>query len=222
MAKIILVPTSHIARESLSNVRKVVIREKPGCIAIELDINRYYALKAEEKGRVGSLEMIMSLGVFTFLIYWVLKKVQTYFGRKTGIMPGSEMLKGVEIAKEERIPFAFIDQPIEKTFFNIKKLPTSEKLKLFWLLIKAMLGMVCPFGKRVEIDLNRVPPKKLLEEAMEQFRKELPGFYKVLVDERNKVMAKNLKALGEKFDKIVCVIGAGHEKGLKELLNQIN
>ncbi|NIO21297.1 MAG: hypothetical protein GTN76_11320 [Candidatus Aenigmarchaeota archaeon] len=220
MPKIILIPTSHIARESLENVRKIITKEKPECIALELDLNRYYALKAEEKERSGFWGMIKSFGIFTSLIYWILKKFQGYFGGKTGVLPGSEMLKGVEIAEELKLPFAFIDQPVERTFFNIKKIPLSEKLSLFWLLIKAVFGLAYPFGKKVEIDLSKVPPKKLIEEAMKQFRKDLPGFYNVLVEERNAVMARNLKALAKKFDKIVCVIGAGHEKGLKKLLAQ--
>ena len=218
MPEIILIPTSHIARESLENVRKIVGDEKPDCIALELDLNRYYALKSEEKG--SSLEMIRSFGVFAFLIYWILKKFQKHFGEKTGVLPGSEMLKAVELAKELGLPFAFIDQPIERTFYNIRKIRLSEKLRLLWLLAKAIFGLAYPFGKRVEIDLSKVPPKGLIGEAMGQFRKELPGFYRVLVEDRNRVMAGNLKALGKKFSKIVCVIGAGHEEGLKKLLAQ--
>jgi len=219
MPKIILVPTSHIARESLENVRKAVEAHKPDCIALELDLNRYYALKAEEGEGQSSIRMIKSFGFFTFLIYWVLKKFQRYFGGKTGVLPGSEMLRGIELAKEFKLPFAFIDQPIEKTFFEIRKIPLSEKLRLFWLLMKAIFGLAYPFGKRIEIDLNRVPPKKLIEEAMDYFRKELPGFYRVLVEDRNRVMSRNLKELGKKFNKIVCVIGAGHYNGMKELLS---
>jgi pheromone shutdown-related protein TraB len=218
MPKIILVPTSHIARESLENVRKAVEKHKPGCIALELDINRYYALRAQEGG--SSLGMIKAFGVFAFLIYWIMKRFQKYFGEKTGVLPGSEMLKGIEVARESGIPYAFIDQPIGITFHRIRKIPLSEKLGLLWLLVKAVFGLAYPFGKRVEIDLSKVPPKELIDQAMDQFRKELPGFYRILVEERNKVMARNLKALARKFEKIVCVIGAGHEKGMKKLLAQ--
>ncbi|NIO22838.1 MAG: hypothetical protein GTN38_02310 [Candidatus Aenigmarchaeota archaeon] len=217
MPKIILVPTSHIARESLESIRKIVKREKPDCIALELDLNRYYALKAEEGG--SSIRMIRTFGVFTFLIYWVLKRFQRYFGEKTGVLPGSEMLRGIEIAREFGISFAFIDQPIERTFLGIRKIPLSEKLKLLWLLVKAVFGLAYPFGKKIEIDLSRVPPKNLIEEAMKHFRKELPGFYKVLVENRNAIMTRNLKELLKKFNKIVCVIGAGHARGMKELLS---
>lgn len=219
MPKIILIPTSHIARESLEKIRNVVTMEKPDCIALELDINRYYALKSQDSG--SSLGMIRAFGVLSFLIYWILKRFQGYFGDKMGVLPGSEMLKGVELAKEFNLPFAFIDQPIGRTFFGIRKIPVSEKLRIFWLLIKAVFGLAYPFGKKVEIDLSKVPPKNLIEQAMGYFRKELPGFYKILVEDRNRVMARNLKELSKKFDKIVCVIGAGHEKGMMANLNKM-
>ncbi len=220
MPEIIFVPTSHVARESLENVRNIVSKEKPDCIALELDVNRYHALKAEESERAGTIGMIKAFGLFTFLIFWVMKKLQNYFGGKTGILPGSEMLRGVEIAEEMGIPYAFIDQPIEETFMGIKEVPFSEKLGLIWMLIKAVFGVFCPFGKKVEIDLNRLPTKKLIEHAMRQFRKELPNFYKVLVEDRNRHMASNLKILGKEFQKIVCVVGAGHEDGMRALLGQ--
>ncbi len=58
----------------------------------------------------------------------------------------------------------------------------------------------------------------MIEQAMSYLEKELPGFYSVLVGERNVIMVRNLKVLARKFNKIVCVIGAGHEKGMKNLL----
>lgn len=216
MAKIILVPTSHIARESLERVRKTIENEKPDCVAVELDINRYHYLK--ERGSESTLDMIRVLGLPTFLIYWILKKFQDYFGKKTGILPGSEMMEAIRMAREKGITIALIDRPIEITLFKVRKTSLSEKLRLFKLLIMGVLGLAIPFGKKHRFNLNLVPPKKIIEQAMAYLKKELPGFYRILVSERNAVMAKNLKELGRKFDKIVCVIGAGHEKGMKELL----
>jgi pheromone shutdown-related protein TraB len=218
MTEIVLIPTSHIARGSVENVRKIIESAKPDCIALELDINRYHALQREGGS---NFEVMKSLGFVTFLIYWLLKKFQNFFGKKTGILPGSEMLKGVEMAKNSGAKIAFIDQDIRSTFFGIKNVPFGEKLKLLWLLIKAGFGIAIPFGKKEQIDLNKVPPEKLIEQAMDFFREELPEFYKVLVDDRNKVMVNNLIHLSKKFEKIVCIIGAGHEGGMKELLTEL-
>jgi pheromone shutdown protein TraB len=138
MPKIILVPTSHIARESLDRVRKAIEKEKPDCVAVELDINRYQYLK--ESRNESTFNMIRILGPPTFLLYWVLKKFQDHFGKKTGILPGSEMIEAVRIAKENGITVALIDLPIDITLSRIKTIPLSEKLKLFKLLIMGVFG----------------------------------------------------------------------------------
>ena len=216
MPKITLVPTSHVARESLHLVRLTIEKENPDCVAVELDMNRYQYLK--EQGKESTLDIIRALGPPTFLLYWVLKKFQDYFGKKTGILPGSEMIEAVKIAKEKGITVALIDLPIEVTLSRIKAIPLYEKLKLFKLLLMGVFGLAYPFGKKHKFDLNRIPSKELIEEAMGYLEKELPGFYRVLVSGRNEVMVKNLKDLSDKFDKIVCVVGAGHEKGMKAML----
>ena len=220
MSKIVLVSTSHVAKESLERVKKAVEKEKPDCIAVELDIDRYRYMQSEEKNNGSVLEMIKHLGPATFSVYWIMKKFQNYFGKKTGIMAGSEMLKAIEIAKENGITVALIDRPIGITLVKIKNLSLSEKLGLFKLLTIGVFGIVMPFGKKEQFDLNKVPSKKIVNQAMELLEKELPGFYKILVHERNIVMAKNLKNLTGKFDNIVCVIGAGHEKGIEKVLSE--
>ncbi|MBN2042880.1 MAG: TraB/GumN family protein [Candidatus Aenigmarchaeota archaeon] len=207
-----------MAKQSLEAIKHSVDSEKPDCIAVELDINRYNAMKSEQQ--LSWHEAMSKLGVFTYVLYWVMKRLQIFFGKKTGIIPGSEMLRAVEIARERGIPIAFIDQDITLTFLGIKNIDFNEKVKLFWLLIKAVIGIRFPFlpGKKEKIDLQKVPEKKLVNEAMALLRKEMPGLYKVLVENRDRFMARNLIALTERFEKIVCVIGAGHEEGIKNIL----
>jgi len=40
---IILIPTSHIAEESIQKIKEVIEKTKPDCVAIELDEKRYIA-----------------------------------------------------------------------------------------------------------------------------------------------------------------------------------
>lgn len=216
MPEIVLVPTSHVARQSLENVRKAIETEKPGCVAVELDMNRYAYLK--QGGEQSPFYMLKILGPPTFAIYWVLKKFQDHFGKKTGILPGSEMAGAVDLARERGITVALIDQPIEVTLLRIKSLSLQEKLGLFRLLLLGLLGLALPSGGEKKMDLNKVPQKRIIDQAMDHLKRELPGFYRVLVEERNRFMSRNLGELSKKFDKIVCVIGAGHEKGIKKLL----
>ena len=46
----------------------------------------------------------------------------------------------------------------------------------------------------------------------------MPSISKILIDDRNKFMAKNMKDLEERFGSVVAVVGDGHISGLvKEL-----
>ena len=97
---IVFVPTSHVARESLLNIRKAM-EKKPDCVAVELDPLRYHAMLSQEKG--SAMDAVRSLGVFTFIIYWILRNLQQKLGKMTGIFPGTEMLEAVRIAQQEGI-----------------------------------------------------------------------------------------------------------------------
>jgi len=218
MKEVTLVPTSHIAAQSLKAVKKAIEESKPECIAVELDMNRYYAMKTEETAT--NREMLRSFGAMNFMIFWLMKSIQGYLGGKVGIMPGAEMVKAVDLASEYRIKVAFIDRNIALTFQRMSDIPKKEKLKMFWFLIKGSLGLL--FSKiykgKYSFDLTKTPPKELVNEAMSMLREELPTMYKVLVSERDAHMARRIRELLTEFDNMVVVIGAGHYDGIRKRL----
>ena len=59
---------------------------------------------------------------------------------------------------------------------------------------------------------------------MKIFSTRYPSIYNVLVEERNRYMIKKLiKLLRENPDqKILVIVGAGHEEGMKELLLKVD
>jgi len=217
MAEIVLVPTSHIARQSLENVRMVIKKEKPDCVAVELDMNRYMAIK---EGESSSIEAMKNLGFLTFLFYWILKQLQSWLGKKLGILPGSEMVQAIEVARREEIKIAFIDRDIRVTLARVKNISWKEKTKLILYLFKGLTidYLLLKIRKGEKIDLSKVPPKELINQAMLLMKKDFPQLYRVLVKERDLYMAIKLKKLSEQFRKIVAVTGAGHTDGLKRLL----
>lgn len=219
MKEITLIPTSHIADQSLRAVRKAIEEKKPECVAVELDINRYYGMKTEST--VSGGEMLKRFGIMNYLIYSLMKGLQKYLGDKVGILPGSEMMRAVDIASQHKIKVAFIDRDIGVTFMRMSRIPVWEKLKMLWLLVKGSLGLI--FSKiykgKYTLDLTKTPPEDIVNEAMELLEKQLPGIYRVLVKERDAYMAARIKELMKEFGNIVVVIGAGHNKGISRILN---
>lgn len=211
MGRIILVPTSHVAEESVRKIGQVISQEKPDCIAVELDAARLPALQ-----HPGGKIPFSQLGVGGFLIIWVMKKLQEKLGEKAGILPGAEMLKAIEIANARGIQVVLIDRPILETFMKIKSTPLREKGKLLWLLVKGIT--LSPFVKGEKIDLRKVPGEELIEQALLFLKKELPYFSKVLIEERDRHMAEQLLHLSGHYKTVVAVVGAGHKEGMLKLL----
>ena len=97
-----------------------------------------------------------------------------------------------------------------------KKITFSEKIKfLFDFLSTALFS-----NSLNDLDLTKVPDNKTIKKITKEFKKRYPTIYHVLVLERNKVMTKNLNNLMNNHpqDKILAIVGAGHEEGMTKLL----
>ena len=211
-----IIGTSHIARQSLKDVEEAIITKNPDIIALELDKKRLYGLMHKPKGRI-SLYSIRRIGnkgyLFSLIGAWAEKKL----GELVGVAPGSEMKKAIILAKKNKKEIALIDQDIEITLKRFSKALTwKEKWRFFIDIIKAVVFR----KKEVSFDLTKVPSKKIISELVEKVRKRYPNVYKVLIEERNKVMAENLKKIIEnnKGRKILAVVGAGHEEDIIKLI----
>ena len=58
--------------------------------------------------------------------------------------------------------------------------------------------------------MNKVPSNEIIKKMLDHVKKRYPNVYKVLVYERNLVMAKHLYSLMGNYNHIVAVVGAGH------------
>jgi pheromone shutdown protein TraB len=68
-------------------------------------------------------------------------------------------------------------------------------------------------------DLSKVPEEKLIGKMIAEVKQRYPNIYKVLVTERNQVMAHNLTHLMlDVPGTIVAVVGAGHGKEMLHLI----
>ncbi len=219
---ILIVPTSHIASQSMRDIRKAIETHNPDIVAVELDIHRFMMMEHEEKS--SAIDFIRTAGPLNFLLFFIMKKLQTWLGKAVNVLPGSDMLTAIKIAEERGIEVAFIDRDINHTVFRISSAPRREKLKLIWFLLKGLLAgtLFSRFSKQ-KIDLTKVPPENMIRESMKMLKKEFPHIYKALVTERDSHMSRKLRELSETehYKKIVAVIGAGHRQGLTRRLRHL-
>ena len=215
-----LIGTSHISPESVKLVEKVIMEKEPSFVALELDKGRLQGL-LEKKRRRLKIKYIKKIGVKGFLFTLFGAWVEEKLGKMVKTKPGSEMKKAVFAAAKIEAKVVLIDQEINVTINKLfKNLTWKEKMRFVWDLISG------PFSRRyrIDFDLRKVPSEKMIEKMLELVKGRYPSFYKTLITDRNKYMSRRLNKLMEKYpdEQIVAVVGAGHEKGIIEILEKLN
>lgn len=207
-----LIGTSHIAIESIKEVEEVINKLKPEIVALELDKTRFKALMSEEKRRISFLD-IFKIGIKGYIFSIIGAYVEKKLGGIVGVSPGDEMKKAAYSARNVGARIALIDQRIDITLRKFSKsLTWKEKFRFLEDIIKAIIKR-----PKIKFDLRKVPDKKIINELIMHVKKRYPNVYKVLIEERNKLMAKSLYRLMQNYN-IVAVVGAGHEE---EIINEI-
>lgn len=220
-----IIGTSHIARQSIEEVKTLIEKEKPAIVALELDKKRFEALFSR-KTKTDYYAMIRQIGIRGFLFAVIGGWVQKKLGKYVKTEPGDEMKAAIKAARKVRADIALIDQDIAVTLSRFsQKLSWKEKLNFLADIFNALF-----FRKRSmrkygvsKIDLSKVPSKQLINKLMKEVKHRYPNVYYVLVEERNRHMAKKLAKIiaSNPKKKIFAVVGAGHEEGIKKLMNQI-
>ncbi len=223
MENIHIIGTSHISPESVREIEGYVEKEKPGIVAVELDINRFYAL--QQKRKRPSFSSIAKVGLTGFIFGLIGYYVEQKLGNSIGISPGTEMMHAAKLAKKHNLRVVFIDQDIEIT---LKRLTSSITWKEKWRFLADLDSGLFTRKRQLkkmgigEIDLSKVPEQKLIEKLIGHVRQRYPNVYKVLIKERNSVMARNLLTISSLNPgmKILAVVGAGHREGINEIMDK--
>ncbi len=225
MGKFTIIGTSHIAAESVREIKKFIDENKPDIVAVELDKKRFIALLAKklgEKNKKGkSMYNIRRIGVkgylFVLLAAWGTKKLADLIGAK----PGQDMMTAIALAKRHNLQLALIDQDIDITLQRFSKYLSWRE---GWHFIVDIFRAIFFRKREMEklgikhLDLRKVPPNELIKKLIMRVKVRYPNIYKVLVHERNVYMTRVLRLIIEKNPEkdVLAVVGAGHEDYLKK------
>jgi len=197
-----IVGTSHVSTDSITKVDEAFEQHQPDVVCLELDMGRLNSLLSDDK-KLQAQSLTHSL----------LARFQRFIGEKTGMIPGEEMLYAYERAKEEDLDIYLIDRDIKVTLSRIGEVNRKEKVKALAMMPLSLLG-----GSK--FDYRRIPNQEDLEQLTEMFEKRFPELYQALVEERDIYMSDALKSVKARHEdeNIIAVVGAAHQKGLEELL----
>lgn len=226
IGNVILVGTSHIAKESVDNVALVVKQFAPCIVGVELDKNRFYGLVSDQKKTtVFSFENIRQFGVKGFIFALIASTFTERLAKMVGAKPGEDMLSAITTAKKNNLIIVLLDQPIQITLRRFShEITWKEKWRF---IVDLCSGFLFPTKQAKKyglekMDLSFVPQAELISKLLFHVRDRYPNVYKVLIEERNLYMVRKIKFFQRKHPDlpIVAVIGAGHEEGMKELLEK--
>src|SRR5437870_3873068 len=95
---LVFLGTSHIARQSIEEVKKSILEEKPDIIAIELDKKRMHALMSKAPKKM-DLRIIVHIGLKGFIFSAFGAWAERKLGKLVGVSPGAEMKQAIKIPK---------------------------------------------------------------------------------------------------------------------------
>jgi pheromone shutdown-related protein TraB len=210
----ILVGTAHVSRESADLVREVIEKERPDCVCIELDAQRFEALSHRQRWENLDLrQVIRQRQLAPLLANLVLASYQKKLGGALGVIPGTELLEAARAAQEHEIPVALCDRDVRIT---LRRAWASMSLWNKSKLLAALLTSILDRPELDEAELRRIRNQDVISELMRELGRELPSVKTTLIDERDAYLTH--KILAAEGERVVAVVGAGHVAGIREAL----
>jgi pheromone shutdown-related protein TraB len=215
--EIILVGTAHISKDSVVEVDRVIRREMPDTVCIELDEGRFASMMHRENWE--KLDIVKELrGGKGFLIIanLVLGSFQRRMGDVLGVKPGEEMRAAVDTAAALGIPHTLCDRSVQTTLRRAwAKCGFFDKCKL----LASLLSSAFTTEKLGENEIEELKDKSALDAMLAELSDFLPAVKETLIDERDHYLAA--KIWESPGSKLVAIVGAGHVPGLSAQLEKI-
>lgn len=203
-----LIGTAHVSGESVQLVEECINEFSPDTIAVELDRNRLEVIRNRKRYEETDIIEIFKKGKALFFASQILlSSYQKKIAEKTGVAPGAEFRKAVEMAEERNARLVTADRDISITLKRtMRSMTFREKAKFFGGLF---------LGDDKDIDKESIEELKkgdLLMSLIGEMGDEFPSVKRSILDERDAYLAVNIiKDLG---NVTVAVVGAAHVPGI--------
>src|SRR6266542_1140045 len=163
-------------------IRAEVLARRPRVVALELDPARYQALMGREP-RARGLSPLALLAQF-----------QIRIARQYGVEVGDEMVAAAKAAQEVGSEVALIDQDSRAVLGRVwREMSFGERVRL---LVSAIGGL---FTRKERVDADE-------RGFIEEFARELPTAKRILIDERDALMASTLRQVADAKGDVVAVV----------------
>lgn len=218
---ITLVPSVHFSPRHRRRVRETIRTEDPDLVAVELDERRFDRL--DRGARLDPIELAEEVPPSTAATYGALQAIQRTVARLYGLDPETtDMETAIETAAELGTDIALIDDPLTEVIATLSTRVGLETLPKLLFRTQTM----GPEGWAAQAEMAMLPFRDIesgddVQPVIDQLRRLLPEVAEVLIDRRDRAMARRLHRLRREGYDVVAVIGAGHHNGIQRKLDDL-
>lgn len=210
------IPTAHVSKASVEEVREVIETVQPQAVCIELDAGRAHNLtNKKETQELDIKTIIKQKKVGSFVASLVLSSYQKKIANDLDTEVGQEMKQAIISAQDIKARVVYIDRDIGIT---LKRLWGNLNL---WKKVQLATTLFSSLFSKEDVSNDEIESLKesdLLYESVKELDEKLPKVSNSILHERNYYMAEMIKRCIE--EKIVIVIGAAHTDGIIEALEE--
>lgn len=220
---VVVVGTAHVSPRSVADVETAIRERRPTRVLVELDARRLEALQDPDRWRkTDILQILREKRQHMFLLQLYLANMQARIGDETGVAPGAELLRAVQVADEVGAEVVLIDRDIALTLKRgFGAMGFWQRLRLFWNVWVAVLTPTereeGTAARPVAADVEALLENDAITAMTEEFARFAPVVKTALIDERDEYMASHI-AEQARAASVVAVVGAGHVPGIRRRL----
>lgn len=212
--RLTIIGTGHVFQVR-DTIRWAMQALQPDIAFVELDRGRLHALQQRAKGILPPRG-----GGF---VQRRLQRFQEDVAGAYGADVGEEMLAAVEGAQMVGARIALIDPPADATVGKVlKQLTWRERGRAVGLMLKGGVEALVRRGPATSVESEIKRYQEDPDKALEELRRQFPTIHRIVIAERDAVMARRIAHLLKGARHGVAVVGDGHVPGLMRLLDDLH
>ncbi|GAQ88178.1 hypothetical protein KFL_004060130 [Klebsormidium nitens] len=216
-ALVYLLGTAHVSQDSCKEVRALIREVKPDAVFVELCSGRTAVLMPPKDLVIPTFaEMFDQLrnkkaNAFAVIYGYFLARVAS----RLTVLPGEEFRIAYEEALACGASIKLGDRPIQVTLQRTwGQMPAWHKFKLLWQMLVQASSL--PDADELAATMEDLKDTDMLTLAIKEMSKTFPTLWRTLVLERDQYMAASLRDLARTSNRVVAVVGKGHQSGIRE------
>lgn len=202
-------------------IHQAIVALRPDIVFVELDRGRLHALMQRQKAGEAGAKAAAPPPDAGF-VQKRLQRFQEGVAGMYGADVGEEMLAAVHAGQEVGARIALIDPPADDTVRRVlKELTWRERLRAGGLLVGGTVSGLFRRGKKADIEAEIRKYQEDPAAALEDLRQKFPTLHRIVIAERDAIMARRIAKHLAGARHGVAVVGDGHIPGLVALLGDL-